>query len=245
MQNNFLLSSPSQKTEMELYKKGDYVGSAEQYRVCSDWRNAYKAYMKAFETSRDYTHLQNAGECAEKFDLKLAEECYLADPDSRVRLGDLYHRNSAYTQAIEQYEIAIFEAKDENVRQEIQLLVAKTMLYQKDFSGAAHIYQQVATEKLKRPLGKWGAYNYIFKAVLCEVLAYQDYKVLNRYEKLFPAWKETIGYKSCKNIIQAFEKKDRNMFNQAVFDLEKTFTDELVTILYELREKLKMICPMK
>lgn len=230
---------------MELYKKGDYVGSAEQFRVCSDWRNAYKSYIKAFEVSKDFRNLQNAGECAEKFDLKLAEECYRADPDSRVRLGDLYHRNSAYDKAIEQYEIAIFEAKDECVRQEIQLLVAKTMLYQKDFLGAGHIYREVARERLKRPLGKWGAYNYIFKAVLCEVLAYQDSKVLGRYEKMFPGWRETIGYKSCANMVQAFEKKDRNMFNEAVFELEKTFTDELVIILYELRERLKTICQEK
>jgi len=247
---SFALFNKSQKYEdaAELFAK-----AGNQYKLSADWQKAGEMYQKAAETVEKYlkdehtevaSHYSQAAQCYQKCSPTDALRIFRIVVQMNIGGGRL-------AMAAKQWkEIAQLEEKEGRVKEAIdaweqsskcymaensktsshdaKLNIARLYSQEEEFKKAIEIWDQVAKESVDSDLGRWRASEFLYKALLCEMLLDARRGTSTNVEErldhsidMFPAFENSRECKFVKSMVDAMKNQDSDKFTDAVFKYDQ------------------------
>ena len=100
-----------------------------------------------------------------------------------------------------------------------------------DYKKAIEIYERISQKALEgSSAGKWGVKDYLFKALLCQLVICakkndmeQVEKNIDRYKDIYPQLDGTREVKLIEDLMNAFKEDDMDLYSDTVFRYDEIY----------------------
>ena len=100
-----------------------------------------------------------------------------------------------------------------------------------DYKKAIEIYERISQKALEgSSAGKWGVKDYLFKALLCQLVICakkndmeQLEKNIDRYKDIYPQLDGTREIKLIEDLMAAFKEDDMDLYSDTVFKYDEIY----------------------
>lgn len=258
MINSCVSSNESREKAGELFMKAGYYYRIEKMwqQSAEAFDNAFKIYKKLHNDDDDHScdirkaldesvisyknfSIQDAIRCLNYLiQLQLEEGQLSMLTRNEIKLAELYESNGDITLAIETYEKAvnIMGGEDQEILAEQYIIkIANLEISHNDnYIKGYEIFESIAHRNVDYQLKHYGVKNHLFDAGLCRIatdIENAKQRILD-YTNIDITFDNTTEYKLLISILDAFETRDIEKFNQYIFDFDQ------VSKLSQLRVKI-------
>jgi len=257
--------SKTQKSEdaAELYKKAANLfkvakqdkEAAESYNTAADCfldtpNNAHEAagcFIKAAGCYKKENFKDAATALEKAIGLYTADGRFSMAAKYEKEVAEVYEENRLISEAISHYETAARYFETENSpssANSCMLKVAHFAAEQEDYAKAVKIFEDVARASMSNKLLQYSVKDYLFKAGLCNLAAWdlvEAKKALNKYLGIDPNFQTSREYKFLNAVTEACENRDEEVFDQTLeeFSSVTPFDNWKNSLLSILQDKIK------